>query len=394
MQVAVIATIAAITVGLIVGNTMPVVIGSLVLGSDSSASLAGLIVTAEFSASAVAALLLSPFMGRLSPIGLALGGSALAALGQTVSGIMMPIAPHEVAPFVGVRILTGLGAGLVLASANACLARLPNPPRAYAIAALVSALASAVILAGLPMIQQAYPFAGYGVLAATMAIPALSYFFLPRPEGVDAQKRVVRLDWLLRAPPLLILAGGAAMALGLGALWPFIEVLGLAQGLTREAIGRTISVNMIAGLLGSAVAAVIGARFGVRGPWFLCAGGLAIAPILLANAFNEVSFGAIQALYGVSYFTAMTYLFSIGAARDAEGRVSAALGGVFLIGTGVGPALGGWIADHLGADAIGISASALLCLAVILVGLGAPIDPRLDALKPAATKLGAERKKT
>ncbi len=378
------AVVAAIGVGLVIGNAMPVVASALAGRGGASMALLGGLITAEFLASAAAALALAPFAGSVSARLLAVTGSLVAGAAQTASAFALSDVGGGIALFAGLRIVAGLGEGALLCAANAGLARLARPARAYGLACVAASLVSAALLAGLPRYAPAQPEYGFYALTALLLAPALLYWALPEPSPGAARAAGGLKGALLRAPALALLSGCLLFAVALGGLWTFVEMIGLASGLARAAIGDALGLAMIAGLAGGAACAILGERAGLRGPWLAGAACLVGVAATIAHARDVLSFGAVQIVYGFSYFVAMTYLMSAGARLDPTGRVSAAVGGVWLVGAGLGPALGGWAIERLGPAGLGGAAAALLALSALFVAFAAPGRRGLEAAPQGA----------
>lgn len=145
-------------------STLPFQIGALVAGSGRNAAQAGVFGSAESIALAVSMVLISPWVGRIVPRLIAIGGCAVALVANM--SLMWVQAPE---PQIALGALAGSGYGLVFAATVAAAAATPEPDRMYAIGNGGALVLISALLAGLPLVaHRTGPlgiFAALGVLA-------------------------------------------------------------------------------------------------------------------------------------------------------------------------------------------------------------------------------------
>lgn len=373
---AVAATIASLAIGLVLGNAMPLVLGTLVDSSGISPSTAGNLIALEFGIMAIISLALAPRVARLPMRWLGLGGGLLAGLAQAASGALLPLTDGDFGLFLGLRALTGVGAGLLIAAANAALTQSTHPARHYGAAGFAAAGISALYLAGLPPLLAAFPAAPYIALAAVMILPLTLVRHLPLAGTFvapgEATPHVQSLPSFIEPTAVAVLLAVFCFSLALGALWPFSDLIGVRIGLSRELTGQILGLNLLCGLAGGAAAASLAERRGVVGPWLLGCIVLTGVALGLGGARTATHFIAAQLVYGFFYTFTLPYLMAVAARLDASGRCVTAAGGVFLLGTALGPAAGGALTEAggiawLGSGvALAMSSAALILIVLLL----------------------------
>ena len=138
----IVATCTANTLAFIIPNTSPFVIGGLIVGLSLNEASAGFILTTELLAMGIAALCVAPFMAILSRRWLAIGATILIAASNAFA--VSDLAAN-ITILIIVRVVAGVGAGMVLATANAAIAAASSPARLYGFALMVGWLTAAIL---------------------------------------------------------------------------------------------------------------------------------------------------------------------------------------------------------------------------------------------------------
>jgi predicted MFS family arabinose efflux permease len=351
--------ITAVAFGLIVTNVAPAVIGGLISGAHVSETVAANLVTAEWMAIAVASLILSTRVQFVSLRNLGIMGLVLTGLAQLTSAAFEPVGAKALICFYGLRIVTGLGEGMLLCAANASIAHLADPARAYAIATVVAGLCAAVFLAAVPVLQAQWPPAGFALLAgiAFLALPLLRRLEDPVARDESSGARSTRLS----APAKFGLNAVFLFSIALGALWSFSEVIGTRLGLSRQQADHVLALNLLAGLVGGLSVAAFNDRWGYLIPVVLSMTCLAAAAVILGVTQRTPVYVATQLAYGLAYPVALSFLMAAIANLDRSGRLLSACGGITLLGFAFGPSLGGFVVAQAGIRPLG------LCVGVVLV---------------------------
>ena len=254
--------------------------------------------------------------------------------------------------FIASRVLAGIGFGMAFAVANYAAAWARVPVRAYAIGLGVATIGyiglQAVVgqwrdvharwLAGWP--PQAGLYAVILVFAGCM-IPFL--FLLPRRARAREQRVAADRPPLRWGPAAMCLAIMALFAICAFTPYVYIETRGHAIGLTDQAFSVMFRVAYAVCTVGTLAAALMGKRFGLGVP---LAAGLAV---MGASALGIMTTTTIAWMWGwvlvnfILWNFLYGYLFGLGAAIDPLGRLSTAVGAVYLLGSAAAASIGGAI---------------------------------------------------
>lgn len=334
--------LAALAAAALIGSagnlTLPLWLGAVVEGLGAAERDAALVGSAELGCLAAASLLVAPRVERLSRRALVLAGALLLSLGHAAAAL----APSLVT-LAAARSVAGLGAGLVMAAANATAAGATLPERVYALMFVLGGAGCAVLMLVLPRAIASWGTAGaFGaLLAATLlAGPLLAWMPARPPPGDNPPAR--GLPW--RPAVAAALAASLIVMVGVDALWTFAERIGRGAGVERGAIGLVLAVASLAVLGAAALASWLGLRLGRVAP--LCLGfGLAVAASLVLGQARSpgVWVGAVLVLGPAFYFT-QPFMMGTMAALDPYGRVTTTGGAAMTVGAALGPAVGGLLA--------------------------------------------------
>jgi predicted MFS family arabinose efflux permease len=268
---------------------------------------------------------------------------------------------------VGARLAAGIGEGVVLAAAGAAAAGSTDPDRLFARTFLWGGLAIALFLAVLPYATVPWGYAGGFALVAAVSLVCMPLLTWMGPKPAQEEAQVI--------PPLPHMALGVSavagvilFALGQGALWAFTERIGLAIGLSPEAVGIALGATQVAALSGAAFAWWLGTRAGRTGPVVIGVGASALSTWALVHTSSTVGFWVILLFWGIAYFFAVPYLLGTAAALDRYGRWSAAAMGLSMAGVALGPGSAGFAISLWGYAALGwlVIASGVAAIALIL----------------------------
>jgi len=362
--------VAAEGAGLVGFDTLPVVLGAIVDGLGIDEARAGRIASLELGSMALAALVLAPRVSGLSLRALALLAAGIAAAAHTISMLV-----DGFAALATLRAIAGLAEGALVASGNALIATSVDPDRLAARMQLVAGSAGALLLVILPNVVAVTGHRGaFGVMA--LIVLACTPLLLWMPRASAARIATVQLPARGRALP--VLAAGLILTAGEGAMWAFLERIGVHVGVTPVSIGALLGAITMLGLLGAAAAAWLGTRLGRRLPIAagICAQAASCWSIATADAPTAYVLGGIG--YGLSFFFVQPYLLGTAAVVDPSGRVAAGYAGVVLVGGAIGPAVGGALVAAFSYEALGWQ---------LLVASAAA----LAAIWPLATRLDRDR---
>jgi predicted MFS family arabinose efflux permease len=327
-------------------STMPFQIGALVEGSHRSPSAAGLFGLFEVGALALGMILIAGWVDRVPPRRIALVGCLLALLANI--GLF---ATHVFPLQILLAIAAGAGYGFVFAATVAAAAAAAEPDRLYAVANGGALLILVGVMTALPGAQTL--LGTLGVFAALAVLPVVS---APLMLGFDAGVRPQDIQlaaWRIPGVAGLLFAW-ATFSTGTGALYAFSERIGSSIHLPPAQIALVLSSGVFVGVLGTAVAALLGSR--VNRPRALVIGlcGSGLACLLLGFATHLVMFAAGVFVYWVFYMFLYSYLLGTAAVLDPTGRVGTLGGGLERLGYALGAGVGGILAEHVSYSSTGV----------------------------------------
>lgn len=380
---------------------LPLAVGALAEDGVDAKTL-GLIGFLELAGSAGTALLISTRIGRLNPLWLCVIGSVLMAAGNLLTALTVDFIPL----LLGLRLVVGVGTGLITVGGLAAIARLRRPDSMYGYIGMAPCFSA---LLGFALAPQLIELAGAaGVFAFQGALAVLNAFVIFTQRRVLADYIVVEnkqagvevaTDAVLdRAPPTHLDA--IAMGFGVGSafllafsdsiVWAFVAPLGGLSGISLAGMSTVLIVSSIIGALGPFAAGRLGDRIGIIAPLLL--GQMAMIGLSLlivvtrdANVFAVALYARVFAIL----FLQPRYN-GVYARVDPTGGLVAAGAGTSGIGYALGPLIGGQIVsiernEFMSLGLVGAAAAA----ASLLLSLMLLARRRAFMLQRAAEAAGA-----
>jgi MFS family permease len=357
------------SVGLIVGQSSiflgPMIIGAEVRGWRLSAAQAGELQSLELLTLAVAGILAARFVHRRRWSKMYLAGALVVIVGNLLSGWV-----PTVWQLVLARMLAAMGGGAVVAVSTAMLASAERPEKETNRALASQSLGFAILLCVLPWSLST--FGQEGFFSAIAAI--LAALLLWRGPRLSTGSNGETVSPPVSRPPLakvVLLLFGSMTGLWLivGGVYNYSEQAGLHVGLSEQTTGAVLSGANIAGMLGCAVASILGPRWKVEG---LLLGSavftVASGAITLGTSISELYIPALL-VFGAANMLALTYALAVAARLDEHGRVAAGLMGYLAFPFAFGPIAVGWLTTDIALLAkiiAAIGTSAILVLIYLL----------------------------
>jgi hypothetical protein len=180
-------------------------------------------------------------------------------------------------------------------------------------------------------------------LLALLVIPWIS------PEVTSAASAGVthaaaKVPLAIPLPVFALLAMMLLLYTGHGAIWAFQERIGVAAGLTEQAVGRSLGMSMLLwGVGGSLLARLLSLSLGRIVPQVISLGASFMAVLLLVFGTTPVAFATSSGLIALSWFYGLPYQMGLLAAHDPKGR--AALAGTMMstAGMAAGPGIAAFL---------------------------------------------------
>lgn len=310
----------------------------------------------------LASVVLAPRIQRLP-------GRWVASIGFGVSalGFWMAAGTTQYAQLAVLHAVSGVAAGAALSVTHGTIARSANPHRLFAIVGMALGVFAVIFLAGTPQLIAALggstlflAFAGVmavGALTSLLAFPSLDAASPGNAHPATTPAPFPTVVWFG-------IAGIACMTLVQAMTFSFLEGVGAERGFGRQAINGVLIALGLVNLLPAALAALLQKRLSPRkvllaGPVLQVA---LAATIMVSPVFGPYAVAA--SLFAAVMIFTHTFAFGLLARLDASGRALAATPAMLMIGSAIGPFLGGTLVKASGYEALAVAAG---CLAVVAV---------------------------
>jgi predicted MFS family arabinose efflux permease len=274
------------------------------------------------------------------------------------------------------HLIGGLGVGAGLSCVHGTIARSVNPHRTFAIVNLGVGVFAVLFFALTPPFMarigvNAVFYAVLGLVSCATILSALA-FPTPRARVVTPAKSTTKSQ----------VATQIAMALAIGFVGvvllqtaqaitnSFAAATGSFRGFSAESVGLMFAVNgfislfapIFAGLLEKKLRA---AQVAVA---VLLIHGLCSITLTSTTNFYLYSAGFIAMIFATIF--GHTFIFGLFAKFDPSGRMNASTPSMLMLGTAIGPIVGGVVVQHWGFPAMGLTSAAVAfcgaaCFAVI-----------------------------
>lgn len=361
------ANIAALMLGHCAGMLdlvgLPVWVGANLIGFyQFDPQKAGLLATVFLLCAVVASLVLAPQYGRMS-------AKAVTVVGYTVAALafvgLATFAGNDYPTMLVLHAIGGLGAGSALTKVDGTMGRSDNPHRMFAYAGVAVAVFGIVVLGSGPVIIGRsggtalwWVFAAVMGLAALLALVAFPQVPAARPYPEGSTGRISRQVWFG-------IIGMSILCMAHSMIFPFVERMGIDRGYAAGTVAGVLVAIGFANLLPSPLAAVLEKRLR---PERAIVGGTVfhMALVLLVTQVPRLEvYVPVVAILTTPLLFINTFLFGLVARLDPSGRAVAATPAMLMIGSAIGPALGGTLLMASGYSGLGIGVAVFGFMAVV-----------------------------
>lgn len=290
--------------------------------------------------------------------------------------------------FLILQSIGGLAGGLLMAMSLSHLGQTPRAARNFGF--WVSAQIALGIVASYALPQIAAAWGVFGVFGALAAFSATAFGGIRHIErriesGAVSSSKAGFVDASMEArltqAGVLSLIATFVFAFGIMAYWPYVERIARFSGLTGASISNTVSLALVASLVGALIASQLPSRMGRVAPLVTAMAGMLVLLWALSSGAGSSAFAACAiALSGLWNFI-VPYQLAFTAAHDPRGNfvvlyIAAAKGGYVLAPLAVGHLLDGtsygpvyWLAG------MAIAVSAVVYLIAAHIAPRAPTVP-------------------
>lgn len=340
---------------------LPLWVGVLVTAYAFDAQQAGGLVTLFLLGAVAASLWIAPRVHRSDGRPAVVGGFALAALCFFVSA-----QTQRFELLAGLHLVGGLAAGTGLSFTHGAIGRSRNPHRLFGLAGMALGVFAVLLLGAAPQfIARLGGQALFQALGLAMAVAAvLAAWGFPLADAESAASLAVRQSGQKLPPRVWLgIVGVGAMALVQAMVYSFVERMGTDRGFGVGAVTAILVAIGVVNMFPSGLAAVLQHRLGAAP--VLCAGPLvqAVLAVVIASSAVLAPFAVAASLFVAVMLFTHTFAFGALAKLDVTGRVVAATPAMVMIGSAIGPVLGGTLIKMFGYGAIGVAAGVIDAIA-------------------------------
>ena len=342
---------------------LPVWVGANLIGFyHFDPQKAGLLATVFLLCAVIASLLLAPRFGRSSARTVTVVGYAVAALAFVA---LATIAGTDYPTMLLLHAIGGLGAGSALTMVDGTMGRSDNPHRMFAYAGVAVAVFGIVVLGSGPVIIGKwggtalwFVFAAVMGLASLVALLAFPQVPPARPHPQGSTGKISRQVWFG-------IIGMSILCMAHSMIFPFVERMGIDRGYAAGTVAMVLVSIGFANLLPSPLAALLEKR--LRPERAIVGGTLfhMVLVLLVTQVPRLEVYAPMAAILTTPLLFINTFLFGLVARLDPSGRAVAATPAMLMIGSAVGPALGGTLLVASGYPGLGIGVAAFGLLAAM-----------------------------
>ncbi len=343
---------------------LPVWVGALIAHYRYDPQQAGALVTLFLVGAVLASVVFASRFHRLN-------GRLMATLGFAGAAIAFFATSQvtEFAPLAVLHALAGFSAGTGLSVTHGTIGRSANPHRLFAIVGTALGVFAVVFLGATPqLVAAAGGPALFQVFAAVMAVAAIaSAFAFPVPDAESAVSQSFRASGQrLPAGVWYAIAAISCMALAQATIFSFVERIGADRGFGPDRVAAVLIALGLVNLLPAALAALLQKRLNAHrvvlvGP---IVQGLLAAVIATSTGF--LPYAVATALLVAPMLFTHTFAFGLLAQLDVTGRATAATPAMVMIGSAIGPVLGGTLVNAFGYGGIAVAAVLIDLVAIVL----------------------------
>ena len=302
------------------------------LGFDDQG--AGKVVSAEMWGLAATTILMTFVAHRVNWRGVVFGSLVVMFLANAACTLTT-----DVSTFVTLRFIAGLGAGSLVSLSFAAVGLTSHPDRNFGLLIMWVLTYGAIVLWAMPMAYETFGFAGVLWFFALFPMAAMP-FVRPLPVSGESDAQV-EADAVNLTPQLkgMALFSMLAYFTAQGVVWAYLFLIGLAGGLSEQAVANGLMLSQFAGIGGALVAAVTAHRFGRSLPLTIGIVGGAACLYYLVGTFGFAAFAITVCIY--NFFWNLTHPFLLGAMAsfDRHGRVVVYAVAMQMLGLAIGPYL-------------------------------------------------------
>lgn len=358
---------------------IPIWVGILMGHYGFDPQQAGSLVSLYLVGAVVSGLITAPIFGRLT------SGKTIACLGLLSASVVfysLTLVNGYVDMLV-LHLIGGLSVGPVLSVSQGSIGRSNNPHRLFSMTAVASSITAAVFLGIMPSIvaqhsgilffQVVACIFIFGAFVALIGFPSTTLMAQPNPQPnshVNPQLKPLSLEASTSVLPKMSpkvwygLIGLSLMAVVYSMTMSFVERVGMERNYGLATVSTVLSIMAFTKLFPAAVAGFLENKLSFKAVLFSAPIVQALACTLIFAVPSLYIYAISAPIFITTLLFAQVFAFGYIATLDPSGRASALSPSIMLMGSGLGPVLGGSVVKVFGYPALSIIG---LVLATIVI---------------------------
>jgi predicted MFS family arabinose efflux permease len=330
-------------VALLVVNALPALVSAIATGLKWDDRALGLFASADVAGITVGSVLGVAVVRRLSLRAVAAGGILL------LMGADMACAVGTAqALVVSCRFIGGFASGLILTACYAVYS-ISHAQRNFALFSIGQMTSSFVAVTAIPMLSarlgwqsSLYFIACLTALAFPLSLSLPGHSYAKQPPAALARPHEHSSYAVWGA-----VGGLLVYIVGEGAVWTFMERMGLASGIPEHSVNTAVSACALAGLFGALLMLFPSRRLGVLLPLTITTI-MSVIGVSLMQTSSAVLFVAALCAYTFAWLAFSTVQFAVIAEADTAGTATISMSAAWYAGFAIGPYLAGALVERFG----------------------------------------------
>jgi predicted MFS family arabinose efflux permease len=313
---------------------LPGFVQGLIEYGGFSEKQAGFIASAETSGMALATVLLTLLVTRVSWRRIC-AVSLVLLIASNLSSMYV----RDFVVFCGLRCVAGIGAGALIALTYAVIGVTSKPDRNFGLCIMLVLIYGAALFGVMPQVYVRGALAGILLIFGGLGVLGLLFVrFMPDSGDQGREQGAPPLNRMSWRQKNMALASVFAFFLANFAVWTYFLRIGIAQGVNEAHASHALALSQFFGIAGAATTATMSARLGRLIPIGFGLLTSMICISFLLEPVTAISFGVISAVY--VYVWNMTHPYLLGTMANLDRTGSLVVYGVAMqyLGTTAGPA--------------------------------------------------------
>lgn len=241
-----------------------------------------------------------------------------------------------------IRFLCEIGGGIFIALCMTYLTRSKDPDRYIGLSVGLQLMLTIVLLLLSPYLLESIGLKGFFlVLAGISMVSLLSVVFPLDMEFADQSAFSFKIQHLTPKDKGALVGVLSILVywIGIGALWSFLEVIGVEKGFSKESISNSLALTQFAGFSGAIFTAWLGSKLGRLWPTLICLGLQVVCMLALSFDLAITPFGITIALFSFTWNMILIYQLAMVAKLDSKGVFMSIGTSAQALGVAIGPTI-------------------------------------------------------